>query len=142
MKRLVLVITTTILLSGCVPKTYTVSQQIKGKVLDATTKKPLSGVKIASVETDAKGRFFLKAKKEFGIGTPMGGVWKLPDMTVPIAKRGYKKIYCRCESTSNDSVGCTDVTIALEPVKKSETNIMIQSTRTENFSCHTIGEVK
>lgn len=105
----------TIVFTGCIPKMHTVSPQIEGRVIDAKTGKPLSGVQVGSTQTNLNGEFFIEGKKELGIGTPMGGVWRLPTLNVPVSKQGYKSTYCECSGYSN-SEGCKDMTIELTPL--------------------------
>ncbi len=117
MKRLAVVGLSALTLTGCIPKMHTVSPQIEGKVVDAKTGKPLSGVHVGTKQTDQNGKFIIEGKKKMGIGTPMGGVWRLPTLNVPISKKGYKSTYYSCSSYSNVD-GCTNLTISLTPLDK------------------------
>ena len=126
------------LLTGCVPKIHTISPQIEGRVVDATTGKPLKGVQIGSKQTDVNGRFTIEGKREMGIGTPMGGVWKLPTVIVPVLKKGYRNAYCRCSGLSNNIYGCTNITIALIPLGENVLDTIIKSTQSDHFSCQII----
>ena len=142
MKQLMMMSILIMSLTGCVPKMHTVSPQIEGKVVDAKTGKPLSGAQVALKHTNLNGRFVIEGKRELGIGTPMGGVWRLPTIMVPVWKKGYKGIYCQCSGLSNNIYGCTNVTIALMPLDKNVTNDMIKSTQNDNFSCRTVERAK
>lgn len=125
-------------LTGCVPKMHTVSPQIEGSVVDAKTENPLMGVQVGSKRTDVNGRFTIEGKREMGIGTPMGGVWKLPTVVLPVSKKGYRNIYCRCSGLSNNVYGCTNVTIALIPVGENVLKNTVKSTQSDTFSCQII----
>ena len=127
-----------LVLAGCAPKMHTVAPQIEGRVVDGVTGKPLSGVQVGSKRTDMNGRFIIEGKEELGIGTPMGGVWKLPTVLVPVSKKGYKETYCQCSGLSNNIYGCTNVTIALVPVARTPLDNKVSSTKRDNFSCQAI----
>ena len=99
--------------SGCVPKIQTVEPEIEGKVVDAQTHQPLAGVSVGSVRTDEQGKFFIEGKKELGIGTTMGGVWRLPAIMLLIEKDGYQSTTYVCEILSTQD-GCYDVEIELQ----------------------------
>ena len=142
MKRLLIIGILIMTLTGCVPKMHTVSPQIEGRVVDAVTGKPMKEVQVGSKRTDPNGRFAIEGKKEMGIGTPMGGVWKLPTVMVPVSKKGYRDIYCKCSGLSNNIYGCTNVTISLVPLDKNLSGSMIKSTQNDNFSCQIIEKAK
>ena len=129
-------------LAGCVPKMHTVTPQIEGRVVDGVTGKPLSGVQVGSKRTDLNGRFIIEGKEEMGIGTPMGGVWKLPTVLVPVSKKGYKETYCQCSGLSNNIYGCTNVTIALAPIGNSNLDNRVDSREHDSFSCHIVEKVE
>ena len=139
MKKLVILGLSASLFLGCVPKMHTVLPQISGRVVDAVSGKPLGGVEVGSAQTNPKGRFVIEGKKELGIGTPMGGVWRLPTILVPVSKKGYRNIYCKCSGLSNNIYVCTDVTIALLPSNtKVISEVIKKSTQNDFFSCETI----
>ena len=124
--------------SGCVPKIHTVIPKIEGKVIDIVTKKPIENVTIGSIKTNKDGKFSLDGKKELGIGTPMGGVWKLPTVMVPVSKKGYRNVYCQCSGLSNNIYGCTNVTIALTPLGENVLENIEKSTQNDDFSCQIV----
>ena len=143
MKQFMILWILTMLLLGCVPKKHIVSPQMEGRVFDAMTKNPLSGVKVGSKQTNVNGHFIIESQKELGIVTPMGGVWRLPTVMLPISKKGYKKIYCTCETLNIDTYGCSNVTIALVPLDKNNlSDTLLESTQNDNFSCKKINKIK
>ena len=142
MKQLMIISTLTIALTGCMPKMHTVSPKIEGKVVDAKTGKPLSGVRVGLKQTHLNGWFTMEGKRELGIGTPMGGVWRLPSVMLPVSKKGYRDTYCQCNGLSNTLYGCTNVTIALIPLGENVSDTMIKSTQSDNFSCQIIEKVE
>ncbi len=101
-----------IFISACAPKVHTLSPTIEGKVIDAASGKPLADAKVGNTTTNQKGRFFIKGKKELGIGTTMGGVWKIPLKIIKIVKKGYKPASFACDIL-NTQDGCFDIVIKL-----------------------------
>jgi len=134
MKRYFTMIVLLLGITGCVPKTHPVSPTIVGRIVDARTKQPLSDVEIGSVLTDDKGYFMIKGEKELGIGTPMGGMWKVPSLIVRVSKTGYKTMYCSCDALSTEE-GCINVTVLLYPVGISIAND-IRPRSHNGFECH------
>ena len=115
--RHLFIIFTAIFITACVPKTHIISPAIEGKVIDAQTKYPISGVRVGSTLTDKDGKFYIEANKELGVGTTMGGVWRLPAMVVKVEKAGYKPDYYICDAL-NTQEGCFDVVIKLYRLEK------------------------
>ncbi len=111
------IIFTVIFITACAPKTHIISPAIEGKVIDALTKRPIKGAIVGTVLTDKDGRFYIKAKKELGVGTTMGGVWRLPVMIVKAEKDGYESDYYACD-VLNTQEGCFDVVIKLHRIKR------------------------
>jgi len=122
--------------TGCVPKMHTTSPAVEGKVLDSVTHEPLKAVQVGGAITDRDGRFFLEGEKELGIGTPMGGVWRLPAVMMKVSKKGYHPVYCTCESFSTQE-GCTDVVIEMIPLSQKAENVQWRKEET-GFSCRPI----
>lgn len=135
MKKYLIMTVLLLVITGCVPKTHLVSPAIEGRIIDAQTKHPLSEVEIGPVLTDDKGHFMIKGEKELGIGTPMGGIWKVPSLMVRVRKRGYKTMYCSCDALSTED-GCTNVTVLLYPADNRGIN-NIGAYSYNGFKCHT-----
>jgi len=106
-----------LLLTGCIPKTHTISPTIEGVVLDAKSNQPLENVHVGSQLTNNKGQFFIEGKTKLGIGTPMGGIWKVPTMIIRVTKDGYQPTYYECSILSTQK-GCFDVTIKLQKIRE------------------------
>ena len=138
MKQLIMIGILIISLTGCVPKMHTVSPQIEGRVVDVKTGKPLTHVAVGKTYTNDNGKFIINAKKVMGVATPMGGMWRLPTIVVPVFKKGYIHTACRCSGMSNSIYGCSNVTIALTPKEYTNFKPIIQSTHSDTFSCQNI----
>ncbi len=123
-------------LNGCVPKMHTTLPAIEGKVVDAVTHTPLSGVEVGGEVTNKNGEFYLDGEKTLGVGTPMGGVWKVPVVYLKVSKEGYHSMSCQCESFSTQD-GCLNVEIVLIPLQKKIDKIELQKEET-GFSCQLI----
>ena len=102
-----------LLLTGCIPKTHTISPTIEGVVLDAKSNQPLANVQVGSQLTNSQGEFLIKGETELGIATPMGGIWRLPTVIIRVTKEGYESSSYEC-SILNTQKGCFNVRIKLQ----------------------------
>jgi hypothetical protein len=105
-------------ITGCIPKIQTLTPLVSGVVVDAQSGKGLSGVVVAPNRSEHNGAFLIEGEQKLGIGTPTGGMWRLPTLLFEAKKEGYHPLYCQCEST-NIQKGCEDVIIRLVPLKSS-----------------------
>jgi hypothetical protein len=102
-----------LLLTGCIPKTHTISPTIEGVVLDAKSGQLLANVQVGSQLTNSKGQFLIERKTELGIATLMGGIWRVPTMIISITKEGYEPSSYACSILSTQK-GCFNVLIELQ----------------------------
>ena len=109
-----------LLLTGCIPKTHTLFPTIEGVVLDAKNNQPLANVQVGSQLTNSSGEFLIEGETELGIGTPMGGIWRLPTMIIRVIKEGYAPSSYECSILSTQK-GCFDVVIELQKNNIKET---------------------
>jgi len=104
-----------LLLTGCIPKTHTISPTIEGVVLDAKSNQPLANVQVGNQLTNSQGEFLIEGETELGIGTPMGGIWNLPTVIIRVSKKGYQPSSYECGILSNQK-GCFGVVIKLQKI--------------------------
>jgi len=106
------------LLSGCIPKVKTSVPTVEGKVIHSITKQPIADVTISgAIKTDKNGYFLIPKKSELGIGTPMGGLWRIQRSFI-VKKEGYTPLSCTCD-VLNSSGYCNNVIIPLTSKDKS-----------------------
>ena len=138
MKKIVILIVL-IVFTGCIPKMHTVVPKIEGKVIDSITKQPIKDVKVDSVKTNKDGVFSLDGKKELGVGTVMGGVWRVTPRMVVVSQKNYHKMYCTCKILSTQD-GCLDVVIELFPEEKSV--VSYSQNKSKSFTCNIVKKRK
>ena len=103
--------------SGCAPKYKVKSPSISARVLDAKTGKPICDVIVSgSVNTDKNGYFLIPKESELGIGTVMGGVYRI-SREINLVKNGYIPVTCVCDVLVTKAM-CEDEIIYMKKVRK------------------------
>ena len=109
-----------LLFSGCIPKVHTTIPTVEGKIIDAKTNLPIENADIESsdlkIKSDQNGQFTLTGKKELGIGTLMGGLWRIQHI-FRISKKGYHSLSCQCDIL-NTKEGCFNIKVPLKKVNQ------------------------
>jgi hypothetical protein len=102
-----------LVLSGCVPKTVTISPAIDGIVVDKATNEKLKDVTVGSTKTDKNGFYTIDSKTKLGVKTTMGGVFYISTNEIKVHKDGYIDQSIICETLNSNPICHID--IALEP---------------------------
>lgn len=107
-----MLLSTTLLLSGCFAQMQPIRPAVSATVIDAQDHKPLRGVNVSGQwSTSSSGRFDIPAEQDMKLVLPVSGVFAIR-RSFTLSRRGYHSLHCEC-TTLTLRPACRDGEISM-----------------------------